>query len=142
MNDSSESFSCTKLSTNQQEEIPIKDHFDFESSIDSYSTLFDKNKQNFTASSEISFVNLDDRTFTKQVSKTIINAFTGKPISPNPWRKLSTKSIQQQAQPYPIVPIQIRSETNQITTRLSPKYDDVCLFFQTCKFCLLFYSEI
>lgn len=145
MNDSSESFRCTKFSTSELNEIPIK-HFDLESSIDSYSTLFNKNKQNFTASSEISFVNhendqldenpqstgVHDRTFTKKVSKTIINAFTGKPISPNPWRKLSTKSIQQETQPYPIVPIQVRSSRsekanssdqfhNKITTRQSPK---------------------
>jgi hypothetical protein len=69
------------------------------SSLDSYEHLFNKNLQNFTTSSEISFVNCDNerfeqnnRTFTKDVATTIINIFTGKPISPNPWRKLCTKN--------------------------------------------------
>lgn len=72
---------------------------DFESSLDSYAHVFDRDRHNFTASSEISFANHppveteQNRTFTKKVSKTIINAFTGKPISPNPWRKLCTKNV-------------------------------------------------
>lgn len=73
----------------------------FESSLDSYSKLFDRNEQNFTTSSEIPLITKEilspyshNRTFTKEKTTTMINAFTGKPISPNPWRKLSTKNIQ------------------------------------------------
>ncbi|CAF0986508.1 unnamed protein product [Adineta ricciae] len=85
-------------------DIPLK-NTDFNSSLDTYSNVFDKNRHNFSASSEIPFINQNNdqplsteynRTFTKEVSKTIINAFTGKPISPNPWRKLCTKNIQRQ----------------------------------------------
>ena len=78
-----------------------------ESSLDSYSVIFDRGQHNYTASSEISpsrdpadepdapvFIPVDaNRTFTKEITTTVINAFTGKPISPNPWRKLCTKQI-------------------------------------------------
>ena len=96
-----------KSSSNQSIE---NDQFDC--SLDSYSKIFDRNEQNFTTSSEIPLTTNDDlvgedhqhesssakspnRTFTKEKTRTMINAFTGKPISPNPWRKLSTKNIQQ-----------------------------------------------
>jgi hypothetical protein len=113
---------------------------DFESSLDSYSNLFNKDQHHFTTSSEVSFVNLDDeqlnenpltavdhnRTFTKEITKTIFNIFTGKPISPNPWRKLCTKYIQHQIET-DVIPIQVfspdsPSNQDQTVTSQSRRY--------------------
>lgn len=60
-----------------------------ESTLDSYSELFARDAKNFSTSTELNREKAD-RTFTKAITGTLINAFTGKPISPNPWRKLST----------------------------------------------------
>ncbi|CAF1119924.1 unnamed protein product [Rotaria sordida] len=116
------------------------DHQDFSfstlSSLDSYSNIFDRAQHNFTASSEIPSINLDDeeleknllptinhnRTFTKEISKPIINAFTGKPISPNPWRKLCTKNSQHQIQTHEIIPIEIISINSDINMK-QPKHE-------------------
>ena len=79
------------------------------SSLDSYSNFINRDLNNFTTSSEVSLVRLDhdesidippspvphNRTFVKEISTTIINAFTGKPISPNPWAKLCSKLVPQ-----------------------------------------------
>lgn len=91
----------------------------FDSSLESYSNFFDKDLHNFANSSEISLITRDqevidqnpspsnlNETFTK-TSRTIINAFTGKPISPNPWRKLCSKNT--------IIPIQTFS--SDVTTK-------------------------
>jgi hypothetical protein len=104
MNDHHRDLSLSTSSSSDVVKLPIK-ITNLESSLDSYSNIFNKAEHNFTASSEISFVDIEqvdknpvdhNRTFTKEISTTIINAFTGKPISPNPWRKLCTKNIQRQ----------------------------------------------
>ncbi|CAF3277725.1 unnamed protein product [Rotaria socialis] len=109
MADDHRDFSFATVSSINPIDIPFK-ITDVESSLDSYSNLFDRAQHNFTASSELSYSNLDNdesdknpvstvnhnRTFTKEISKTMINAFTGKPISPNPWRKLCTKNVRHQ----------------------------------------------
>ncbi len=82
------------------------------SSLDSYSNFINKEINNFTTSSEISVIKLDNeiddnnRTFIKEISTNIINAFTGKPISPNPWSKLCTKPVPD------LVPIQLCSSNS------------------------------
>lgn len=112
MNDPSQdlSFSISSSSSSiNPSNIQLK-NTTFESSLDSYSIAFNKADHNFTTSSEVSFINLDDEqfdenpltnpdlneTFVKSKSRTIINIFTGKPISPNPFRKLCSKNIQHQ----------------------------------------------
>nr|ADD91468.1 hypothetical protein [Adineta vaga] len=104
-------------------DIPLK-KTDFESSLESYTDVFDKNQHNFSASSEISFINQNNehplstehnRTFTKEISKTIINAFTGKPISPNPWRKLCTKNVQHQIDTDVVISNEIFSSNSRTT---------------------------
>ncbi|CAF2119694.1 unnamed protein product [Rotaria magnacalcarata] len=109
MADGHRDFSFSTVSSIDPIDIPFK-ITDVESSLDSYSNLFDRAQHNFTASSELSYSNLNNdesdknpvstvnhnRTFTKEISKTMINAFTGKPISPNPWRKLCTKNVRHQ----------------------------------------------
>jgi hypothetical protein len=130
MTDSHRDFSCSTASSIDPIDIPIK-NIDFESSsLDSYSNFFDKAQHDFTTSSEISFINLDNepfdqnplstvdhnQTFTKEISKTIINIFTGKRISTNPWGKLCTKNIQQEKPIDDMIPIEVFSpnpERNQ-----------------------------
>lgn len=79
------------------------------SSLACYSNFINRDLNNFTTSSEVSLFQLDqdesveippspithNRTFIKEISTTIINAFTGKPISPNPWGKLCSKLVPQ-----------------------------------------------
>jgi hypothetical protein len=84
MNNSDEDFSYS---------IRSRKILEFESSLDSYSTFFNREINNFTTSSEFEDNPLSTETFIKETSTTIINAFTGKPISPNPWAKLCTKPI-------------------------------------------------
>ncbi|CAF0845365.1 unnamed protein product [Adineta steineri] len=117
MTEHNRDLSFTTLSSIDSIDIPLKTT-DFDLSLESYRNLFNKDKHNFTASSEISFENhhnenplLDNhnRTFTKEISKTLVNAFTGKPISPNPWRKLCTKNIQQHIETDIPIPIEIFS---------------------------------
>ena len=104
-------FSFSTTSSVDVADIVLK-NADFDSSLDSYSNLFNKDKQNFSVSSEISrLYNDDDKlngTFTK-TAKSIINIFTGKPISPNPWRKLCSKTISHQTETDIIIPAEIPS---------------------------------
>jgi len=149
--DPHQDFSYSTSSSINSIDIPVK-NIDLESSLDSYSNLFDKDLHNFTTSSKISFVNRDDqqleknalstvdhnRTFIKDTSRKIINIFTGKPISPNPWRKLCTKNVQHEKRIDDIVPIhglspdpEINQDKlrNQIVTRQSQRYFHFCIFF-------------
>ncbi|CAF4263952.1 unnamed protein product [Rotaria sp. Silwood2] len=119
MTDDYRDFSVSTLSSIDPIDIPLK-NIDFESSLDSYSNVFDRVQHNFTASSEIPCIILNNeevdknplptvdhnRTFTKEISKPIINAFTGKPISPNPWRKLCTKNVQHHIDTDIVIPIE------------------------------------
>jgi hypothetical protein len=97
MTDHHQDLSLSTSSSSDVIKLPIQ-KTNLELSLDSYSNIFNKAQHNFTASSEISFLDIEEvdknhnRTFTKELCTTIINAFTGKPISPNPWRKLCTKS--------------------------------------------------
>lgn len=127
MTDDHRDFSFSTISSVDPTDIPLKT-VDFESSLDSYSKLFDKAQHNFTASSEISYINRNseesdknplstvdhNRTFTKEKSRTLINAFTGKPISPNPWRKLCTKKIQEPVETDAVISIEIASKSPEI----------------------------
>lgn len=112
-------------STNREREI-----LDLESSsLDSYSNFINRDLNNFTTSSEVSLVQLDhdqsvdippspvthNRTFIKEISTTIINAFTGKPISPNPWGKLCSKLVPQPIEP-DLLPVQFCSPNSDKCT--------------------------
>ena len=133
MTDDPEDFSFLTSSSVDSIKVPLK-NIDFDSSLDSYSNLFDKAKHNFSASSEKSIIHCNNeqldknplstvdynQTFIKEFSKTIINAFTGKPISPNPWRKLSTKNVQHQMDTEKIVPIEVLPSRSEIK---SPNQD-------------------
>ncbi|CAF3842644.1 unnamed protein product [Rotaria sp. Silwood1] len=135
MTDDCRDFSFSTLSSIDPINIPLK-NTDFESSLDSYSNVFDKAQHNFTTSSEIPCTNLNNeeldknvlptvnhnRTFTKEVSKPMINAFTGKPISPNPWRKLCTKNVQDQIHTDVVIPIEILPINSDIK---SPNKDKI-----------------
>ncbi|CAF4769038.1 unnamed protein product [Rotaria sp. Silwood1] len=137
MTDDCRDFSFSTLSSIDPINIPLK-NTDFESSLDSYSNVFDKVQHNFTTSSEIPCTNLNNeeldknalptvnhnRTFTKEVSKPMINAFTGKPISPNPWRKLCTKNVQDQIHTDVVIPIEILPINSDIK---SPNKDKTTL---------------
>jgi hypothetical protein len=132
MTDHHRDFSFTTLSSIDPNDIPLKTS-DFESSLESYSNLFDKDRHNFSASSEISFANHNDeqfdknpsstvdhnRTFTKEISRTIINAFTGKPISPNPWRKLCTKNVHHRTETHIAIPIELSSPVTHLNQEKS-----------------------
>jgi hypothetical protein len=119
MTDSHRDFSCSSSSSIN---IIPSQKIDFESSLDSYKNVFDKNQNNFTTSTTISDIILDEepldqnlnRTFTKEISRTIINVFTGKPISPNPWRKLCSKNVQHQIEPDFFVPAQILTSNSAV----------------------------
>ena len=96
--------------------------------VDSYSNFINKDLNNFTTSSEVSLVQLDEsveipsspithnRTFIKEISTTIINAFTGKPISPNPWGKLCSKLVPQPIET-DLLPIQFCSPNSDKCTK-------------------------
>ncbi len=88
MNNPDEDFSSLIYSNDCSRKIS-----EFESSLDSYSTFFNREINNFTTSSEFEDNRLSTETFIKETSTTIINAFTGKPISPYPWAKLCTKPV-------------------------------------------------
>jgi len=122
MTDSHRDFSCSSLSSIN---ITPSQKNDIESSLDSYQNIFDKDQNNFSTSTTISAIIHDEepldqnlnRTFTKEISRTIINIFTGKPISPNPWRKLCSKHVQHQIEPDFFVPAHILSPNSTAKRR-------------------------